>query len=342
MFHIENDECSVIRLTDFQVQRAEKQLEKDTWEQETNAFGLPRINSTQQSQRAGTSLGLIDDVPASRAERSLHTAIGGPISTASLQQFPPLLPSAAATTPDPVILGNQPIKARATANDLIDFDQAAVDMTQLHISQASLTQNPASANYQPTQDTTNATNKVEGWLDSIGTSTKPPQEDYSRVASIYDQKATIPVVDENAPPASNGTNPTLNAKHAHITTQQATSVISRSTVLDVERYWDALQQQYVCPGNRCNRQFNQAQHFRDHLLSAAHVGGIVVCPSCLKRFRTTAAWVAHTESASKKCDIRNSVNFNMVMREITGGVLGTYGFLDDGTVNYVAPKIQDW
>jgi hypothetical protein len=260
----------------------------------------------------------------------------------SLQQFPPLLPSAAATTPDPVILGNQPIKARATANDLIDFDQAAVDMTQLHISQASLTQNPASANYQPTQDTTNATNKVEGWLDSIGTSTKPPQEDYSRVASIYDQKATIPVVDENAPPASNGTNPTLNAKHAHITTQQATSVISRSTVLDVERYWDALQQQYVCPGNRCNRQFNQAQHFRDHLLSAAHVGGIVVCPSCLKRFRTTAAWVAHTESASKKCDIRNSVNFNMVMREITGGVLGTYGFLDDGTVNYVAPKIQDW
>lgn len=342
MFHIEKDECSVIRLTDFQVQRAEKQLEKEAWEQESNVLGLPHINPHQQLERMDTSLGLIDDVPASRTERSLHTAIGGPISTASLQQFPPLLPSAATTTPDPLIIDNQLISANATTNNLIDFEEATVNMTRLRISKFDLTQNPASAFHQPTQDTTNATHKVKGWLDSIGTSTKPPQEDYSRVASIYDQKATPPVVDEDIPPASNVANPAPNAKHDHITTQQAKSVISTSTVLDVERYWDAMQQQYVCPGNRCNRQFNEAQRFRDHMLSPAHVGGVVVCPSCLKRFRTTAAWVAHTESASKKCDIRNSVNFNMVMREITGGVLGTYGFMDDGTVNYVAPKIQDW
>lgn len=341
MFHIESDECTVIRMTDFQLQRAEKQLEKEAWAQETNTFGLPRNNPDQQFRdHASTALGLTDDVPASRADRSLQTAIGGPISATSLQQFPPLVPPSAPT--HPVISGTQTTKAKASNRDLIDLDEQPplVDLTNLHISQR-----PAWATHQPTEDPTSANTKVKGWLDSIGTSAKPPQENYNAVASMYDQKVTTTTVARIAAStlkAADGVSTKPSGKHDHITTQPARSVISNSTGLDIERYWDVMQQQYICPGQRCSRQFNDAQHFREHLLSNAHVGGVVVCPSCLKRFKTTAAWVSHTESASKKCDIRNSADFNMVMREITGGVLGTYGYMEDGTVNFVAPKIQDW
>ncbi|KEF52900.1 uncharacterized protein A1O9_10806 [Exophiala aquamarina CBS 119918] len=342
MFHIESDECTVIKMTDFQLQRAEKQLEKEAWAQETNAFGLPQINPGQQSRdQASAQLGFIDDVPASRVDRSLQTAIGGPISTASLQQFPLVAPPTAPTASDPQIPGNQPNKATASTKDFLNPDEPLplVNMTNLHISQR-----PAWANHQPTEGATSATNKIEGWLDSIGTTARPPQENRNAVVSIYDQKLTTKALQESSAPTFKGidsvsTKP--SGKHDHVTTQPR-SVISTSTGLDVERFWDVMRQEYVCPGSRCSRQFNDAQQFRDHLLSSSHVGGVVVCPSCLKRFRTTAAWVSHTESASKKCDIRNSADFNMVMREITGGVLGTYGYMEDGTVNFVAPKIQDW
>jgi len=348
MFHIEKDECTVIRMTDYQIQRAEKQLEKEAWAQETDTLGIPRTNRDQQFRdqeahdRANAALGLIDDIPATRADRSLHSAIGGPISTMSLQQFPPLAPPATPTASQPQISGAHTAKAKAAPSDLIELDEQPplVNVTNLHISNLHTSQSAEWA-----ADPTNANAKVKGWLDAIGTSAKSPQENYDAAASIYDQKIDNTPVGGNAAstlkaPASASTKP--GGKYGHITTQPAGSIVSNSTGFDVERYWDVMQQKYACPGQRCNRRFNDAKCFREHLLSDAHVGGVVVCPSCLKRFRTAAAWVSHTESASKKCDIRNSVDFNTIMREITGGVLGTFGYRDDGSVNFVAPEIQDW
>ncbi|KAK5049068.1 hypothetical protein LTR84_005491 [Exophiala bonariae] len=331
MFHIEQDECRVIRQSDFKIQRAERQLEKEVWESanDPSAFGLPLIATRHQSQSQGTTAGnLLDDEPTSRPVRSLQNAIGGPISASSLQQFPPLNSTGITTAS-----GSHSHTAPVGPHDLIDLDSAIVDMKQLRISQAALQRNIGAL-----EGTTKASYKVEAWLNSNDPSSKPPQDDDKEIASLYDKKS--PAVDEVTKPEPTVTLSSINENHNHIVTLPASSVLSATTSMtDVERFWDAVQQQYECPAYRCKRKFNRARDFREHLLSPVHAGGEVICPTCLKRFRTTASWVAHTESASKKCDIRNSANFNTVMREITGGLLSTSGNMDDGTTpNFVAPR----
>lgn len=338
IFHIEQDDCRVIRRSDFQIQRAERQLEKDAWISlnETSAFGLAQTSPRQpfQGQDNDTPSFMNDDPTPARPGRTLQTAIGGPISTASLQQFPPLNSTDPATIP----ANNHSHDPKVAPSDLIDLNSVVVDMKQLHMSPTILDRSP-----QSTKDTAKAAYKVEGWLNqTVGPST-PPQDDYNNVASIYDQK--VVAVDENTKPEHTNvhSHSNSNGRHSHITTQRVGSAFSASTVMgEVERFWDAVQQQYLCPGYQCNRKFHNARDFREHLLTSVHAGGVVVCPTCLKRFKTTAAWVSHTESASKKCDIRNSADFNTVMREITGGLLGTAGQKEDGTVNFVAPRIQQW
>ena len=340
MFHIEQDECRVIRRSDFQIQRAERQLEKDVWQSanDPSTFGVPKKATYQQPQSQGTTTrSLLDDDPTSRPVRSLQNAIGGPISTSSLQQFPPLDSTGAPTTTASRNLRSPSNNPPVAPHDLIDLDSAIVDMKQLRISQAALQRNAL-----PSKGTATPTGKVEGWLNSMGGSSQPPQDDEKRNALIYDQK--IPAVDENVQPEPSVVHSNSNQGYNHIVTLPANSIISAtSSMTGVERFWDAVQQQYVCPGYRCKRKFNRARDFQEHLLTSVHAGGEVICPTCLKRFKTTAAWVAHTESASKKCDIRNSANFNTVMREITGGLLGTSGNVNDSTTpNFVAPRIQHW
>jgi len=138
--------------------------------------------------------------------------------------------------------------------------------------------------------------RVEGWLNSVNSTVKPPLDNHSEVASMYDNKAPSIVVSENIPPNTRA-QPNVNAPHRHIIQMPAHSIVS-STRLDTERFWDAIHQEYICPGEKCRRHFKSPHDFQKHLLTSAHVGGTVVCPSCLKRFATTTAWVAHTESAS--------------------------------------------
>ena len=255
MNHIENDECSIIRLQDFQMQRAEKQIQKDAWVAETDPFNINPSARTNLGTEHST--GLLDGV-----------------------------------LPDP-----------NSKRDNAD---------------------------------------VNGWLASVKSTANPPSDNHSEVASIYNRKTSESVMSENVPPSIRPTDIDPAAGHKHVITMPAHSIITTTSSLDMERFWDAIRQEYICPGEKCRRTFKSRLDFQKHLLSSAHVGGQVVCPSCLKRFATTTAWVAHCESASKKCDIRNSSDFNNVIREITGGVLGTQGFMEDGSVQYVAPKIQEW
>ncbi|KAI1623418.1 hypothetical protein EDD37DRAFT_694797 [Exophiala viscosa] len=263
MSHIENDECSIIRLQDFQMQRAEKQIQKDAWVAETDPFN---INPSARGWENRTNLG---------TERSTGLLDGGLVNASPKRDNP----------------------------------------------------------------------DVNGWLASVkSTATNPPSDNHSEVASIYNRKTSESIMSENVPPPSvlRPADPDPAAGHKHVISMPAHSIITTTSSLDMERFWDAIRQEYICPGEKCRRTFKSRLDFQKHLLSSAHVGGQVVCPSCLKRFATTTAWVAHCESASKKCDIRNSSDFNNVIREITGGVLGTRGFMDDGSVQYVAPKIQEW
>lgn len=120
------------------------------------------------------------------------------------------------------------------------------------------------------------------------------------------------------------------------------AALAPKSSLDPHKYFDPLQNCFVCPGQKCHAKYATPEDFDEHLLTNAHVGGQTVCPSCLRKFNTTAALITHCESGSKKCTIRKSANYNQVMRELTAGLLGTEGHLIDGNVKYVANKPEDW
>lgn len=227
-----------------------------------------------------------------------------------------------------------------STSNLIDLEQSNVAaMSRMKISRNRNTTTSRNCK-QPAQQEEDASGRVKGWLNSVNNTVTPPSDNHSEIASMYDRKVPTSTISAKVQ-SSTRAQPNPDAPRRHIIQMPAHSIVS-SDKLDTERFWDAIRQEYICPGEKCRRHFKTVTDFRQHLLSSAHVGGTVVCPLCLKRFATTAAWVSHTESASKKCNIRNSVHFNQVLREISGGVLGANGHMDDGTVNYVAPKIEEW
>ena len=116
----------------------------------------------------------------------------------------------------------------------------------------------------------------------------------------------------------------------------------RISKLQLDKYWDVIQQKYTCPGIKCRRNFRTPHDFSDHLLSPAHVGGHVVCPSCLNIFKSNSALISHMESGSKNCLVRNSTNYNQVLREVSAGLIGTSGQMDDGSVRYDMPSDEGW
>ncbi|KIY01656.1 uncharacterized protein Z520_01792 [Fonsecaea multimorphosa CBS 102226] len=333
MQHIERDECPTIKLQDFQMQRAERQIQKDAWEAETDPFAINPPTWDQTSAASNNARPDLLGMSTDDSGRSLSNARGGPISTESHEQFPPLsqkMVNASAAPP-------QSSSGQKPTGDLDDLDRSAKAMSNLQISQ------PACGMQQntDTRQENISGGMVKGWLNSVSATLGPPSDDSTEVASMYDRRASSSETPGTIPPSSQAS-PNQDAPHKHIIQMPAHSIVSTSSRLDHEKYWDSIRQVYSCPTIKCKRQFRTLAEFQQHLLSSAHIGGQVTCPSCLKRFATTAAWVAHTASASKRCDIRNSANFNQVMRELTGGLLGTQGYNDNGSVKFVAPKIEDW
>ncbi|OAL40342.1 hypothetical protein AYO20_00078 [Fonsecaea nubica] len=339
MQHIEKDECEVIRLQDFQMQRAERQIQKDAWEAETDPFAINPPTWNQTSSGTNNSRpDLLADMANYEAGRSLSNALGGPISTASHEHFPSLSQAADSKAVNTSATPQQSNHGVKVTRDLGDLDNRAAEaISKLHISQPTWsTQQDAGTSKEDTQS-----GLVRGWLNSVATTAEPPTDDSSEVGSWYDRKASSSGTLDKVPPAYK-VRPNSGAPLQHIVRMPAHSIVSTSNGLEIEKYWDSIGQVYSCPTAKCKRQFKTPADFKAHLLSSAHIGGQVTCPSCLKRFTTTAGWVAHTSSASKRCDIRNSANFNQVMRELTGGLLGTQGYNDNGSVKFVAPKIEDW
>jgi hypothetical protein len=308
MRHIEEDECSVIRVTDFRMQRAERQIQKDAWEEETAPFGVKSPSSYRSlPQNLHNGVDLMDLNSALASDRPLHVA---GVSSAA-PQGPP-------------------------NSNLLDLENATEAVSNLDLNA------PSQAIGQAADRAPEHSNNphVNRWLHDLTHSVQPTSDNSSDLASMYNKpQTTSDVAQTDVPPITQAT-PNNSAPHQHINFR--THSLVPSTQNNTERYWDPLHQVYRCPSSKCKRDFSSAQDFRTHLITSAHVGGQVTCPKCLKKFTTAAAWVAHSESASKKCDIRNSYNYNQVMREITGGVLGTAGFEENGGIKFVAPKIEEW
>lgn len=339
MAHIEQDQCSVIRLTDYRLQRVERQLEKDAWEAHGDPFGAAQANLDARAQGLSTTtFSNLGNIPVSRADRSLHTALGGPISTTSKEQFPPL------TDRDP----NQGL---ATSHSVMpDSKNYEVEFDRLKISDNVWSQDLQSTTHEQPGSAVSTDFKVRGWLDDLSTTPKSQSSHTKHPTSNFSDSdggtKTTPAKQSLTPSSPRVPDPNPHAEHNHIKYRPVAvhSVISTSSTLDIERFWDASRQAYVCAGHGCHgKGFADQQLFRDHMLSPTHINGYTTCPSCLKYFRTQTAFLAHAASGSKTCRLKESIHFNAVLREATAGMIGAEGFMDDGvTPRFTAQEIQDW
>lgn len=129
----------------------------------------------------------------------------------------------------------------------------------------------------------------------------------------------------------------------------------------LDENWDSLNflnsfsGEYVCP---CDAAFNSREAFEEHVLRKSRSNrsveyalpqpdrrGIGItdpcrCPRCHRRFKTTAALIAHCESPSTRCGISDGEMYGQIINELTGGVIQTAGYNPDGTVRYEAGKID--
>ncbi|KAL9032631.1 MAG: hypothetical protein Q9180_006391 [Flavoplaca navasiana] len=108
----------------------------------------------------------------------------------------------------------------------------------------------------------------------------------------------------------------------------------------VELQPNAITGEWECPYYKCNykgllRQDLEA-HFDDR--NNGHRGFEHQCPSCLKRFKTASAIIAHLESPTVRCTIRNSRGYNNILHLVSGGHLNVSGRHNDGTYRLVVPK----
>ncbi|KAK2753155.1 hypothetical protein FQN54_007981 [Arachnomyces sp. PD_36] len=107
---------------------------------------------------------------------------------------------------------------------------------------------------------------------------------------------------------------------------------------DPNRFFDSFLGVYTCI---CENKYTTLADFEAHMGSGIHSQGRIRCPACQKIFKTIAAVVAHCESATVKCRINQSSNFDSIIQDISGGVVEASGHHIDGTVRYAAGQIMD-
>ncbi|KAL8859935.1 MAG: hypothetical protein Q9178_003482 [Gyalolechia marmorata] len=108
----------------------------------------------------------------------------------------------------------------------------------------------------------------------------------------------------------------------------------------IELQPNALTGEWDCPYYKCGfkallRQDLEA-HFDDR--NNGHRGFEHQCPSCLKRFKTASAIMAHLESPTVRCTIRESKGFGNILHLVSGGHLNIAGRHNDGSNRLVVPK----
>ena len=360
MRHIENDECEVISAEVYQRRKAEKQIEKDAWAEAldtTNArsFLPSQAGAGSETDTNGGGVSLLDD---NRAYSSGPNLTVGPnplrpitngqytaprpliqsMGALSLDKFPTLPAQSKTTTTKSTLAENS-----SNADDLLPPDDREAKMsplvggrwnaktapTSLFAASRSALPKPADGSGGSTLDNSSSV--------SPGTNPHQPISMFDRLSQISTANTQPSPQSQNISAASPTPNNNPNSRIRIVS-----AAFAAKSTIDAWKYFDPLQNCFVCPGQKCHAKYATSKEFDQHLVSSAHVGGKTVCPSCLSKFDTTAALISHCESGSKKCTIRKSANYNQVIRELTADLLGTEGHLIDGSVKYVANKPEDW
>ncbi len=307
MQHIENNECQIITQDVFERRRAEKAISKDAWAAQLKQgveHHVPRGHmSTFSGTDASTEQGGVSLLDQDNPDESN-------ICRAQQDYLTPSLNMLSLRDQFPTLQNlNAPIEKKVLAqkegSDLTSSEGNLVHENKYRVNAdwGACTPAPSTLFQQP----------------------KPPLRSTKENSDIS--------CGPSAPRSSLSTKP-----NAHISTKPAP--ITPASILDPMNHYNDLTKKFECPGRKCGGSFDTVEGFDAHLTSNAHVGGRTVCPSCLSKFASTMALVAHCESPSKRCNIRNTANYNQVLREITGGLIGAEGHHIDGSVRYVANDIS--
>jgi hypothetical protein len=305
MQHIERDECKVITQEVFERRRAEGAIAKDAW----------AAQLTPQ----------IENVPR------------GPISTFS---------DVDTTEHGGVSLLDQDILAEINIHSpRRDYLTPSLNMLSLRDQYPTLSNPPPRNQHRSTNKDKESNLTSFNGVDISGDikSSKPAWiKSMPAGSSLFKNANTGPLRPANHDidnaRRSSACKPALSTDpNAHVTTRPAPMI--PAPILEPMNHFNDLTKKFECPGRKCGGGFDTIEAFNAHLTGDAHVGGRTVCPSCLSKFASTMALVAHCESPSKRCNIRNTANYNQVLREITGGLIGAEGHHIDGSVRYVANDI---
>ncbi|KKK18335.1 hypothetical protein AOCH_005959 [Aspergillus ochraceoroseus] len=117
----------------------------------------------------------------------------------------------------------------------------------------------------------------------------------------------------------------------------AAAVNSKAGSSDLARFFNAFSGKYIC---RCKMEFETALDFEAHVLASSKGNRRVQCPGCLRVFKTTAALIAHCESATTRCDINQDNKYAQMIDEVTGGFIQMAGYNEDGTMKYEAGALD--
>ncbi|KAF7506225.1 hypothetical protein GJ744_012117 [Endocarpon pusillum] len=307
MEHIENNECQVITQEMFERRRAEKAICKDAWAAHLKPGVEQQVPRGHMSTFSGTDastehggVSLLDE--DNPYESNIHS---------SRQDYlTPSLEMLSLRDQYPTLQNlNAPIQKtvldQEEGSGLMSVKGDLPNENEVHVTPAWSASPPAAS--------------------TLFQNSKPPLRPTKENSDISGGLA--------APRLALSTDP-----NAHLSTKPGP--MKPAAILEPTNHYNALTKKFECPGRKCGGSFDTVEAFNAHLTSSAHVGGRTVCPSCLNKFTSTMALVAHCESPSKRCNIRNTANYNQVLREITGGLIGTEGHHIDGSVRYVANDIS--
>ncbi|KAL4787971.1 hypothetical protein BJX76DRAFT_353766 [Aspergillus varians] len=106
---------------------------------------------------------------------------------------------------------------------------------------------------------------------------------------------------------------------------------------DANNFFDEFTAEYVCA---CGKRCRTKEGFEKHVLAKSQGGRRMQCPGCLRIFKSTAAIIAHWESATTRCDVNEGHLYAQIMDEVSGGLIQIAGYNEDGTMKYEAGEVE--
>lgn len=370
MGHVEGNKCKTITRDDFHKHRAERDIEREALEEIMgvefqNSTAIDTIGSQPDSLHGGISLldnerVVLEPDWQDHSQYDPRTADGSRPETQANQiskqmlnlainQYPPL--TAARGKGDTQSQYGTDHITRGDSSDLWNVEEEPEvwprkpntlignhNVWGNNNNNNNVWNNPRSNASQRPQspssnllDTASSVNLLESTVSKNTAATRGTH----RSTTTWDTSNTNPL-----PPSARPENLDPNHPHTHIQTAPPKRPVPSR--LDLHRYWDPIQSCYICPSFKCGQRIPHIAAFEDHLRSGVHVVERVECPSCLKKFKTTTALVAHAESGSVKCDLRNSAEYDLALRNITAGMIRVDGTWRDGSVKYESVPVNQW